>query len=257
MKVYVAKNKHIEIKIVNARELLLLHNIDTVKTETTGKTIKSLDFYDYKVETNQHVEITVDNIKLNYKIKYIEKVSTYQYALYCDKITKSSIFLLPLVSPKNINNKSFFFNSYLYNAYYSFEGQDLYNDGKHLFLLYRFFNNDYFMDLDKFITGLPNFIKTFEPNKSFTCYILEYPLKLQSDANKLIKGKYSAISTTSKSKILTFHQAHVDSELSHILFKKQELKVRLEKELSCYIPEDIELCSKPDKKKEHIDENEL
>jgi len=245
MKISVANKKYIEINIKNGRELTLLHNIDSYKTTIEKNNIQSLTFYDHIIQVNQPLELKVDSTKTIYLIKEINKVDNYKFSLICERLNKSSIFLLPLIAEKNSNHRAFFFNTFFYNAYIHYEGLEEYNDGKHLFLLYRFFNTDSFKDLEEILRSTNNFVKTYEPNKYFTCFIMEIPIMFQQDVNKILKGKYSNISSTAKSKIITFHEAHTDSEVAHILFKVPKLKEKLENYLGCAIPDDVELCSKP------------
>jgi hypothetical protein len=250
MKITVAKNKFIEITIKNGRDLILLHNIDSIKITKERQQITRLDLYEHSYQVGQMVEMNVNNIKQNYLIKHITQISDTAFELSSCNLTKSSVFLLPLVAGKKDTQKNYFFNIYLYNCYYRFDNQPEYNDDKHLFLVYRFFSSDYFKDLEEHIRANPNFIKTFEPSTELTTYILEVPLMFQDDVRKILKGQYSKISTTAKSRIMTFHAAHIESELSHILFKKPQLKLKLEEHLGCNIPEDVELCSRPELHKE-------
>lgn len=246
MKVRVAERKYIEINIKNGRELTLLHNIDSYKTITEGNNIKSLTFYDRTIQVGEPLGIKVDSTDTVYTVTEIQKVDNYKFNLVSERLNKTSIFTLPLIAEKNTTHKAFFFNTFFFNAYIKYEGLEEFNDGNHLFLIYRFFNLDSFRDLEEILKKSDNFVKTYEPNRYFTCFIMEIPIMFQQDVKKILKGKYSTISSTAKSKIISFHEAHIESEISHILYRKPELKKKLETYLDCYIPEHIELCSKPD-----------
>lgn len=250
MKINVAKNKNIEINIKDGRNLTLLHNIDSCKTINEGNNIIGLDFYGHTYNVGQSIEIVAANTKQLYEINYITKISEYSYELSECKPTKTSTFILPLIAPKNHTYSAFFLNTYFYNAYYKVDGQDMYNDGNHLFLFYRFYNSDYFKELEEYLLSNPNFVKTYEPNRYLTCYIMSIPVGFKEDVNKIIKGKYSKVSTTVKSRIVSFYQAHIESELYHILYRSDKLKLKLEEYLGCKIPDNIELCSKPELIKE-------
>lgn len=252
MKVSVAKNKSIEITVKNGRELLLRHNIDTVKItkDTRSNKILNIDFYGKNFCVGSNVEVNILESKHNYFITLINQIDQYTFELICEPLTKSSIFLMPLVTEKGTFHDLYFYNTYLYNAYINFTGLDEFNDNNHLFLVYRFFISDYFKNLENYISQHKNFVKTYEPNREFTVYIMEIPLIFQKDARMILRGKYSNISATAKSKIISFHKAHIESELSHILHKSSKLKEELEQHLGCNIPEDIELHSKPELIKE-------
>ena len=250
MIINVAKNKNIEIKVKNGRDLLLLHNMDSVRITKEKNEIVKLDFYGNTYGIGDTISINNDNIKSSYTIRYIKQTSNYSFELSSEILTKSSVFLFPLVSQKDSIHKNYFFNTYFYNAYINLTGQDEFNDSNHLFLVYRFFNTEYFKDLEKLIMSSPNFIKTVEPDVNFTAFVMAIPIQFKQDAKRILRGQYSKISTTAKSKIITFHTAHIDSELYHILHRSDVLKSKLETHLGCSIPEDIELCSKPEFNKE-------
>lgn len=248
MRVDVAKNKHIEIKIKNGRDLLLLHNSDTVKIIKENNNIVELDFYDkVAVKINEDIEVQIPNNRLKYNITSITRSEDdeYSFELSCCKITKSSVFLMPLVCDKDIDRSAYFYNTYFYNAYIKLDGLEEFNDGRHLFLVYRYINSEYFKELEAKIYSSKYFVKTYEPNRNFTVFIMELPLMFQNDSKLIMKGKYSAISTTAKARIMTFHKAHIESELSHILQRNQKLKDKLEEYLKCTIPDNIDLCTKP------------
>ena len=246
MKISVARNKTLELTIINGRDILLKHNVDTVNIKRERDEITEIAFYDRKLfQVNSDVEIDVLGNKHTYRINKIKKLNDYSFELSSCSLTKSSIFLMPLVTGKDMTYDQYFYNVYFYNAYLNFEGMDEYNDGKHLFLVYRFFTSDYFRSLETFIQQHKNFVKTFEPNREFTVYIMEIPLMFQKDSRMICRGKYSNITTTAKSRIIFFHRAHIESELSHILHRSDKLKQKLELELACSIPDEVDLCSRP------------
>jgi hypothetical protein len=246
MKIVVAKNKSLELTIKNGRTLLLKHNIDAVKINREKNEIVELDFYGNKFSLNREVQVEVLDTKYTYKIRSIVQTSAYSFELSCCQLTKSSIFLLPLITEKDSTHDFYFYNTYFYNAYIRFEEMNEYNDDKHLFLVYRFFLSDYFKSLEKYLQQHKTFVRTFEPNKEFTVYVMEIPLLFQRDCRMILKGKYSIVTPTAKSKIITFHKAHIESELSHILHRSDKLREKIEQKLGCSIPSDVELHSKPD-----------
>jgi hypothetical protein len=119
------------------------------------------------------------------------------------------------------------------------------SDNKHLFLNYRFFDSDYFKNLEQFLTLNDNYIKTYEPSKDFTIFIFEIPKEFHDDIILFKEGKYSQFSNEAKERILLFNQTKITSKLFKVLYNDISLRKDMEKKFNCKIPNDIDLIDIP------------
>ena len=74
--------------------------------------------------------------------------------------------------------------------------------------------------------------------------------KLKANYKKFLAGEYSKFSKLYKMNLLEFHDFDVDSLIGQVIFKSLLRKVDLESKLGCDLPEDSELLSIVDVKKE-------
>jgi len=247
------ENGCVTIKLVNASTLSLTHNINNIQVETNSKNkIEQLIFTDkYRIVIGEDLEVSKDLEKHKYFVKSIIKKNNTEFEIRSVSRNKSSIFILPLIA--NSKSKDYMnFESYLYNSYLHYEGHDTYNDGKHIFLKYRFFNTEHFYELEKRLMLLPTFIKSVQPNKDFTIYIFKISDQFSQDISLLLKGKYSKISTTAKARIILFHGIKMTDYIGQVLYKDKDLKEKLELNLDCEIPDNIDLLTKPNLEREKL-----
>lgn len=253
MQINVTDTRWVDLTFVNARTLSVTHNFEAPKITKENKNITEIQLGTYTIKVGTEIEISVSKTNKN-KVKRfkVNKIIENKMGvnLVSESITKSSLFLFPLITNKYQINQLYEYDTYFYNAYLYNENFPEYNDGKHLFIAYRFFDDDRFRELESVILKNPNYLKTVEPNSDFTMYIFEIPKLLHSDVWFFKRGKYSKLSATSKSKIITFHQAKLDDWISLVLYKHSRLKKEIEQELDCYLPEELDLYDKPIKEQE-------
>ncbi len=182
-----------------------------------------------------------DKLKIKgepYKINIIEKIkdgSALVYHLKTAERTKSSIFVLPMLSG---DRHLFLYDSNLINAFIN------YSDMKdHIVLLYRWSVDPLFSKFDLALRKFPTFVKAFDADVEHTVYIFSIPEHHLLNFKYFKEGKYSKIDDDFKLKVLEFHGMGVDSSLSKILFKAEERKKELEAKLDAEIPENSELLS--------------
>jgi len=198
--------------------------------------------------------ITVgDKIKIKdepYKVNIINKVldgDTITYHLKTAERTKSSIFILPMLSG---NKHLFLYDTHLVNAFIKYN-----NIEDHLILLYRWSSDPLFAKFDLALKKFPTFVKSFDPDPQHIVFIFSIPEEQLENFELFKQGKYSELEDNFKLKILDFHKMGVDSTLSKILFKAYERKIELEKKLDAELPEDSELLSIMNLETETLDLN--
>lgn len=251
MQINVTDTRYVDINFVNARMLSVTHNFEAPKIIKENKEIIEINFGTYTIKVGSKIEITFKNKPKDFFVYQIIE-NRLGFNIICDELTKSSIFLFPLITGSNSIAQLYEYDYYFYNAYLYNKSFPEYNDGKHLFVVYRFFNTERFKELESIIQSNPNYIKTIEINSNFTMYIFELPKMFHSDSYYFIRGRYSRLSTTAKSKITLFHQAKKDDWLYLVLTKDSKRKSELERWLDVDLG-DMELYTKPIKELESYD----
>ena len=219
----------------------------TIKPQYKDNKIVSLAMPDdYFITVGDTLKIKGDPYKVNI-INKIEEGDTLTYHIKTAERTKSSIFVLPMLSG---NRNLFLYDTHLVNAFIGIE------DVKdHLVLLYRWSEDPLFAKFDLALRKFPTFVKKFDPSPNHSVYIFEIPEKHIKDFILFKEGKYSKLSDEYKLKILEFHNMTVDSVLSKILFKSEDRKKELEIKLGAEIPDNSELLSIIDLENEILDLN--
>jgi hypothetical protein len=247
------KNGRIDIRIINSSTLSLTHNVDTiqVKKGKYGKIEQLIFSDDVSVILGEAINVEKNKNIHKYSVRGIIRESNTSYKIISTIRNKSSIFILPLIA----NNKKkpfFFYDSYFYNSYLRMSEYDTYNDGGYIFLKYRFFDSDHFYAMERDIMALPQYIKTVQPDKDFTIYIFKIPEQFKKDVKLFMLGRYSRVSTTAKARIILFHEVRTTDKIGQILYKDKELRKRIEEDLGCDVPEEIDLLTKPQMEQETI-----
>ena len=183
--------------------------------------------------------------RLKYKINIIEEVwtkSTLSYDLHIDKRNKSSIFLLPMFGgTRNL----FMWNQLFMNCFLHEE------DGiPCIQLLYRFSGDPLFLKFEQALSKFKSYVRKEDPNDGFVLFTFKVPDRQASNYKKFLSGEYSKFSKLYKMNLLEFHDFDVDSLIGQVIFKSLLRKVDLESKLGCSLPEDSELLSIVDVKKE-------
>ena len=219
----------------------------SIKPQYSGSDIVSLSMPDnYFITVGDTIRIKNEPYKVNI-IKQIKKDNVISYHLKTAERTKSSIFILPMLSG---NRNLFLYDTHLINAFLGFE--DIKN---HLVLLYRWSSDPLFAKFDLALRKFPTFVKAINADPTHTVYIFSIPDKHLKNFKLFTKGKYSKLTDDYKLKILDFHHMTADSALVKILFKSYERKAELEKKLDAELPEDSELLSIIDLENETLDLN--
>ena len=195
----------------------------------------------YFIAVGDTIRIKDEPYKINI-INKIEEKGIISYHLKTAERTKTSIFILPMLSG---NRNLFLYDTHLINAFIGVE-----DIKDHLVLLYRWSEDPFFAKFDLALRKFPTFIKAFDPGPNHTVYIFEIPDKYLKEFVLFKEGKYSKLADEYKLKILEFHHMSADSALAKILFKSFERKAELEKKLDAELPEDSELLSIIDLKTE-------
>ena len=200
-----------------------------------GDDIVSLAMPDnYFIAVGDTIRIKDDPYKVNI-INKIEEKEIITYHLKTAERTKTSIFILPMLSG---NRNLFLYDTHLINAFIGVKDiQD------HLVLLYRWSEDPLFAKFDLALKKFPTFVKAYDTDPNHTVYIFEIPDRHVKNFILFKEGKYSKLDDEYKLKILDFHHMTADSALAKILFKSYERKAQLEKKLDAELPEDSELLS--------------
>ena len=200
----------------------------------------------YFITVGDKIRIKDEPYKVNV-IKQVKQDNVISYHLKIAERTKSSIFVLPMLSG---NRNLFLYDAHLVNAFVKF--QDIED---HLILLYRWSSDPLFAKFDLALKKFPTFVKAVDVDPCYTIYIFSIPEKHMENFKLFKDGKYSLLSDEYKLKILDFHHMSADSALAKILFKSYERKRELEKRLDAKLPADSELLSVMELETETLDLN--
>lgn len=229
--------KKIHLNIVSARRFSIETDhpeIDIVRDEQ-GEFV-SMNFSDF-YSMSRDEEIIIKDSEGNYipfVLRDVAKISPGSYHGIDQKLTKTCIFILPLL----LTDYSYFdYNYSLYNGYIS-------EDCKHIYLKYRFINSQKFLLLEDKLRGHSQFVRAYDPDKNFVVYVFKLQDRYKDYISKILEGKYSQISDYYKKVILRFHKASPRSTIGMILYKDSLYKKKLEKDLDIKIPDNVDLMSK-------------
>lgn len=204
---------------------------DIVTTYDENNYITSVIIEDsYKIKLKQSIKID----GRRYLINIIQRVGNIFYCVQ-EPITKTAQFILPLIGK---NHVYYSFNTDLYNVYIS----ECYTQ---LFLVYKFNPGTEYLDLESRLSKHPNFVKTIDPNPELVVNQFEIAQVFWKDVALIMEGKYSKIHDDTKALIYLFHGLDTNSVVYKVLFNVDSYRKALESKLSCSIPENIELMTKP------------
>ena len=159
------------------------------------------------------------------------------YDLSVDRLTDSSIFLLPLMGG---NRKLMLWHSLFVNA---FMGTPEYPEC--VALLYRFSGDPVFTKFESALCSFRNFKIRIDPDPYHVLFVFDVPEEAKSSYAAFVDGRFSEIDDDWKLRILEFHGFDFDGHTGKILFKDPGLRARIEKQLDVTLPADAELHSKP------------
>jgi hypothetical protein len=159
------------------------------------------------------------------------------YDLSVDRLTDSSIFLLPFLGG---NRKLMLWDSLFVNA---FMGTP--DDHECVALLYRYSGEPMFTKFESALCSFRNFRRKVDPDPHHVLFVFDVPEEAKSSYAAFKEGRYSEISDDWKLRILEFHGYDFDGHTGQILFKDPGLRRTLEEQLDVRLPDNAELYSKP------------
>jgi len=230
-------NNFIELEKINLRQFrLYTDSEDVVLGYDELNYITTIIINDkFRLKVGEDIEIQ----GTLYKVNLIRKEGDYFYCIQ-ERATKVSQFVLPLLG---MTYQHYDFKNSFYNSYIS-------KDYRHLYIVYRFEPTTEYLELEDRLIKHPMFIKLEDPDPNTVVVKFQLPEEFHKDVVKIMKGKYSDISPTLKSKICIFHAFGVKSKTFRMLHRDVELRKEMSKEYGFDIPDDVELMTKPDLSKE-------
>ena len=193
---------------------------------------------------------TVEIKKRKYKVNIIEEIivnTTKYYKIYIAKRTKTSNFIMPMLSG---NRKLYFWNKLFVNAFIKTP-----EDDNCIALLYRWSSNPLYIKFEKALSKFKNFRRRYDPSPNYVMFVFDVPKRHIRNYKRFIEGKYSKFSKAYKLDVLEFHDAEIENEIGQILFLSSKRRRALERKLGEYLPENSELLSILDIEKETYNPN--
>tara|TARA_R100001510_G_scaffold15057_1_gene12362 strand:+ start:1019 stop:1756 length:738 start_codon:yes stop_codon:yes gene_type:complete len=176
--------------------------------------------------------------KMPFKVNIIDKTSPTKCELKIASRTKSSVFIMPMLSG---SKDLYFYNTLFLNCFIATE--DYPNS---IILLYRFSGSALFLKFEQALKKFTTFKDMIDPSPHHVMFVFDIPSKYKDDYNKFILGKYSHFSPELKDAIFKFHKTDMHSSLGQILYKSEKRRLRLSQNLGMEIPTDMELFDIPD-----------
>lgn len=227
----------IHIEVINNRKLVITpKNAQYELLDENGRLV-GLDYSgEYLVSKGSVLQVG----KQKYKISEIKKsTSTQGYELYTfRKITTTSNFIFPLLGGNRLNWR---WNLEFTNA---FIGDESAHDGTEISLLYRFAGTKNFSEFEGGLTAHPTFIDSHDPDKFHTLYRFKIPDGYVEDVKLIMAGKYSQISNKAKARIIEFHSSSRMKPIGQILYRCEQRKKKIEKDVGGPLPDGAELLDK-------------
>jgi hypothetical protein len=180
--------------------------------------------------------ITVD--KKPFKVNDINRSilnNDISYAFSTVRLTKSSLFLLPMLGG---TRRLFMYNKLFVNAFIAAEQHE-----DCIALLYRFSGDTIFLKFEQALKKFNSFRDTFDPSPYFVMFIFNVPDSYRNEYDLYMGGKYSKFSPEFKSRIMEFHGFNIHGEMAQILFQDEKRRLRLQEELDAEIEPGSELLS--------------
>jgi len=254
------------LKPVNSNSLQVWTNSSVTNIEVTkdlNRDIKSFTIGEnYTIHVGDSITIPCDDCnKKTYEVNTIIRLEENSFLLLTHLKNKTSLYILPVLDRLTLTAKAskldyhtkqeithYCANTYLINAY-------LGKDGKTIDLLYRFSTHQTYRLLEECLLGHPRILKVVDgfKNKEYVIFRFNVPIDYVDDIELFRNGKYSQMSSRLKREIIKFHKFTSKSRVYQVLYKKEELRLLLERELAASISEDSELDSVPDPINEYLD----
>lgn len=246
MEIKLTSNKSAEIKIISATKLELKANLEYPDIKYENNQIVQLGFLDsYNITLGDRIEITNAGIKLLYEINYIEEVQAGKFLLYETYRNKSSMFLFPLVCKPGSTTDKYYYQLYHYGSYLHCDKYPKYNNGKYLFVVYRFFNHSFYKEFEKELSTQSNLVETIDFCGDKVLFIFEIPKQYLEVVELFKQGKYLSFPDKVNKLLTKFYNNSNEEQTLLIINNSETRRLDMEIRLNCKIPIDIPLCSKP------------
>ena len=154
------------------------------------------------------------------------------------KKTKSYSYILPMLHDVYRMKMSL---SQLSNVYIEDEEYPFLNS--HIFLLYEFTADTWFLDFEEDVKESENWELTKDKDKFHVMMVFKVPEKYKEDYKMFKDSKYSKMSSEYKEIIKQFHGLHKDHPIVDVLYKNERAFNNLESKLNVKIPRTQEASS--------------
>ena len=233
MKIEIKDNIYVQLNKGNLRGFTLVTNSTNI-VERRGDDYEILSLI---IEDTYRLKISdiVDVEGVTYTVNKIRKGAESYYYFVQEKATKVSHFIMPVLGHdySYFDFKETFYNSYISDVYYS------------IFLVYKFNNSKEYLQLEDRLQKHTFFLRMLDPDPNTVVFEFKLDERYRDDIFLIMKGKYSSITTTLKSKICTFHKFSIQSKTFRLLYRDKTLREDMSNEYGFDIPDEWELMSKP------------
>lgn len=227
-----------EWELLTARCLLFKAPYFNVKRFNNA--IVEFDSKEQHYQIGDVIKYKNNELKTKFNISEIHETNEKQLVITHEERTISSYFIMPILG---INANYYSWNKYFINCKVDPEKNIIH-------LIYRFMPTSAFDELDKKLSTHMYYIEQCDIDDSLMVFSFKAPDGFVDVWKNFKDGKYSLFSNDYKKTILKFHVLTRDGLFGQILYKDTKRKTKLENELGCSIPNDIDLFSKPNLKLE-------
>jgi hypothetical protein len=245
-KIQLTNNKYAEISILNSRQLLLKTNAEYPDITKTNVTITGLNYYNtFSINLTDTIQIENTGKTYNYTINYIDEVGAGIFQLTEEYRNSSSMFLFPLITvPKTISSQ-YYYTPYYYNSYIDCLQYPQYNNEKHLFVTYKFFNHSFYKKFENEIQIHKNLVDTQDITIDKVLFVFSIPQQYLSCIESFKNGEYLKFPKEAIHTIIDFYRDRTDEITVDILKNLPERRKQMETNLGCSIPIYVPTWSKP------------
>jgi len=236
--------KDLIISPKDSRTLTFSGSTDTIIPRYFNEEIVSLKTKNFEVSVGQVFPVGKQKYKVNTIVRKLVG-SKIIYDLSTGPLTAATMFIFPMFKGDK--------HLYMYDSLFvnCFIGTPKHK--KCIALLYRFSGDATFLKFEQALSKFEGFIEASDPSHGYVMFTFKVPEEHLADYNHFVNGKYSKMDPRYKNKILSFHEFGQHGELAQILYKTNERKLRLEKQLGVKLSDDAELHSIIDIDKETFD----
>ena len=237
MKIPVRDNIYVQLEKGNLRGFTLFTNSEdiVIRNGEQGEILAIIIEDSYRIKVGDRINAE----GIDYIVNKIRKGNEKYFYIIQERATKTSQFIMPILgyNYEYYDFKENFFNSYLDSSYHE------------IYLMYKFSPSDEYLQLEEKLQAHSNFIEMIDPDPNTVVFKFSLDERYWRDIDYIMKGKYSSISTTLKSKICIFHKFSTTSKTYRVLYRDKTLREEMSKEYGFEVP-DIDLMSKPIKEQE-------